>query len=342
MFQPSSSTRRVVFSCFSDFAYARGGIVKQREVPVLITWDVDPDRWATWDRKQRALSLVLDLCEEFDIRSTFFITADFFSNNYPDALRRIRVLGHEIGCHGLTHGDEEEYNRMPEAMQRVHIEEATNKLEAATGMSVRAFRGPRAKISATTLRLLSERGYQVDSTVCSQRIDFVSSNLINGGWLVAPRRPYHPHPTNPFRRGDLPIWEVPISALIVPFLSGSLNVFGLWFMKALFALLYTESRYTGKPIVYLAHPVEFIRSGGRRIYLTLKGFSPAHIRTHGFLARRALYRMDGATWFDATREMFAYISSFPGVMFMTSSGYVDYLENHAATRHGEASDGDTV
>lgn len=304
--------------------------MKHRQVPVLITWDVDPDLWAAYDLRHRALSMAMELCEEFDIRSTFFITARCVQE-YPDDLQRMKTQGHEVGCHGLTHTDEEEYDRMPEAMQRAYIEEATSELESALGRPVRAFRSPRVKISAITLRILAERGYLVDSTVCSQRLDLVSSNLINKGWLLAPRRPYHPHHTNPFKRGDLPIWEVPVSALVVPFISGSLNVFGLRFMKILFRLLYTESRCTGKPIVYLAHPLEFTRSGNRRLHFTRKEFSPTYIRTHGFLMRKALYGMNGATWFNATRELFAYICSFPGVTFMTSSEYVNYLEDHAET-----------
>ena len=305
--------------------------MRHKRVPVLITWDVDPDRWATYAQKQRALSMAMDLCEEFGIRATFFITAEFFAHEYPEALQRMEALSQEIGCHGLTHTDEEEYHRMPEAMQRAYIEEATNRLEAVTGRPVQAFRSPRVKISAITLQILAERGYLSDSTVCSQRLDLVSSNLINKGWLLAPRRPYHPHQTSPFKRGDLPIWEVPISALVAPFISGSLNVFGLRLMKILFRLLYAESRCTGKPIVYLAHPPEFVRSGSRKRFFAPRYFSPTYIRTHGFLIRRALYRMSGETWFNATRELFAYMSSYPGVTFMTSSEYVNYLEDHTGT-----------
>ena len=95
-------------------------------------------------------------------------------------------------------------------------------------------------------------------------------------------------------------------------------------MKLFFRLLYAESKLTGKPIVYLSHPAEFITA---RIRVSLKELSPAHIRTHGFMARRALYRMDGMTWFNATRELFAYMASYPGVRFMTSNEYVHFLEN---------------
>ncbi len=309
----------------------------EKKVPVLITWDVDPDRWASFEQRQRALSMALDLCEKFSIRSTFFITAHF-AHEYTEVFRRMKTMGHEIGCHGLMHTDEEEYNRMPEAMQRTYIEDATNELEAAVGQAVRSFRSPRVKISATTLRLLTERGYSADSTVCSQRVDLVSSNLINPGWLVAPRRPYHPHQTDPYRRGNLSIWEVPVSALVIPFISGSLNVFGVRFMKPFFRLLLAESRRTTKPIVYLAHPPEFIRPRRKKSCFTLQAFSPSYIRTHGFLIRRALYKMDGPTWFNATRELFAYMSSFSDVAFMTNSEYVSYLDGRPDASSHEATD----
>lgn len=301
--------------------------MQRNQVPILITWDVDPDRWTTCDRRQRSLSMALDLCEKFDIRSTFFITANF-AHEYPANIERMQGLGQEIGCHGLTHTDEEEYDQMPEAMQRAYIEEATNKLEAVVDKPVRAFRSPRVKISATTLRLLVEHGYLADSSVCSQRLDMISSNLIHIGWLLAPRQPYRPHSTSPFKRGDLPIWEIPLSALAVPFTSKVLNVLGLSATKFLFRLLYTESKRTGKPIVYLAHPTEFISSKGKgkgqlmsRLFRP-KFFSPRYIRTHGLLIRNLLLRMDGKALFDSSRELFAYMASLPGVTFMTVSEYI--------------------
>jgi hypothetical protein len=304
------------------------GILKNKQISVLITWDVDPDRWATAEYRESTLSMALDLCEEFGIRSTFFITANF-AHEYPAHIERMHLLGQEIGCHGLVHTDEEDYDRMPGDLQRTYIEEATRKLQIAAGSPVCSFRSPRVKTSAHTLQLLSEYGYLTDSSVCSQRIDLISSNLINPGWIVAPRHPYHPHPANAFRRGSLPIWEVPISAALVPFISSSLKVLGLRAMKALFWLLYTESRFTGKPVVYLAHPTEFIAAYGRRTRLTFKDFSPGCIRTHGFQARRLLYRLGGQVLHEATRELFGYIASLPDVTFVTCNDYIRHLNKAA-------------
>jgi peptidoglycan/xylan/chitin deacetylase (PgdA/CDA1 family) len=300
-----------------------------RIVPILITWDVDPDRWTTLELRRGALSKAIDVCEEFGIHSTFFFTANF-AHEYPEQIKRMQVLNQEIGCHGLTHTDEEDYDRMPEEMQRTYIGDATKKLRRLVSSPIQTFRSPRVKTSALTLRLLGEHGYQSDSSICSQRMDLLSSNLINIGWLVAPRHPYHPHHKAAFRRGDLPIWEIPVSALGVPWISGSLSVFGLRIMKTLFRLLLTEARLTGKPLVYLAHPTEMLLSTARRKNGGLRQFSPKSILTHGFLFRNLFFRLNGEILLQATRELFAYMASFPGVKFMSCGEYVDFISlNHS-------------
>lgn len=294
--------------------------MKPQPVSVLITWDVDPDRWATPEQRERALTMALDACEAYGVRSTFFVTASH-AHEYPQHLRRMRDQGQEVGCHGLKHTDEEDYNRMPASLQREYIEQAARLLQNATGVTVASFRSPRVKTSGTTLQLLSECGYRVDSSVCSQRIDLISSNLINPGWITAPRRPYHPHPANAFRKGGLPILEVPVSAAVLPFISSSLKALGLEGMKSLFNLLYGEAKRTGKPVVYLAHPTEFIMTPAQRRRITLKDFSIRRIRTHGFSARSLLYRLEGEALYTATRALFAHMASMPSVSFVTCSEY---------------------
>ena len=301
---------------------------KPPKVPVIITWDVDPDRWATVEHRENALSMAINLCEELGIRSTFFFTANF-AHEYPNHIERMRLLGQEVGCHGLMHSDEEDYDKMSEESQYASIKEATQKLETVVGSTIFSFRSPRVKTSALTLKILSEFNYMTDSSICSQRLDFVSSNLINPGWLVAPRLPYYPNLSNPFRRGNLPILEIPISAAIIPFISSSLKVLGVRLMKAFIWLLYIESRLTGKPIVYLAHPSEFIALPGRRKRLTFADFSPSRVRTHGFLARNLLFRLMGQSLFEATEKMFLYISNLPGVVFMTCHEFTDQMKQEA-------------
>lgn len=294
------------------------------KVFVLITWDVDPDRWASCECREQSLTMATDLCEEFGAHATFFVTAQF-AHEYQTEIDRLQSLGSEVGCHGLTHTDEEDYDTMTLEMQRTYIEEATQKLQAVTGSPVASFRSPRVKTSHQALRLLADSGYRVDSSVCSQRLDFISSNLINPGWLVAPRCPYHPNETSAFKRGTLPIWEIPVSAMMMPFISSLFRASGAGLMKYLFELLYAESRHTGKPIVYLAHPTEFIACPEWKPKVRLADFSLQRIRTHGFLIRDMLYKLSGERLLEATRDLFAYMASFPGVTFVTCSEFVDAL-----------------
>ena len=284
------------------------------QVPVLITWDIDPYGRHDPAKKRRALQAAIELCREQAIPATFFFVAQEASW-YPEEIAEMARVGHEIGCHGLTHGNEEEYNRMPWEMQRRYIEQATKLLEDATDTSVTAFRGPRVKTSSVTLKLLAECGYLTDSSVCSQRLDLVSSNLINAGWLVAPRSSYHPHKDSAFKQGDLDILEVPISALAIPFISSTLYILRLPVVKALFRLLYAEACHSDKPIVYLAHPAEF--GVQARARLGMSNLSPKALRTHGLRFRKHLFESDPNVRQGLSRALFSYIAGFPRVRFMT-------------------------
>jgi peptidoglycan/xylan/chitin deacetylase (PgdA/CDA1 family) len=297
------------------------------QVPVLITWDVDRYK-RDLNQKKATLQTALNLCEEFGAPATFFFVAQEASI-YTEEITQMKQMGHEIGCHGLTHRGEEAYNRMPLNMQRDYIERATSILEELAGMPVTGFRGPRVKISSITLKVLLEQGYLTDSSVCSQRLDLLSSNLINPAWLVAPRIPYHPHEDNAFKRGDLDILEVPVSALILPFVSTSLYMFGLRLMKLLFKLLYAESRRNGKPIVYLAHPLEF----GPQSFRSFRpsDFSFKALRTYGLKGRKRFGITDPDVRLDLNKALFAYIKSFPGIQFMTMRQYASQFSSYSAS-----------
>ncbi|MFX0141336.1 MAG: polysaccharide deacetylase family protein, partial [Candidatus Hodarchaeota archaeon] len=144
-------------------------------VPILITCDIDPTPEVPLKEKQHALDATIELFDRYDIKATFYFGANY-AKLYDYQINQLSRYRHEIGCHGLTHGLEEEYNRMSEDIQRKYLTEATNKLEDLTGNVIRCFRGPRVKTSNVTQKILEELDYWVDSSVCSQRIDLISSN----------------------------------------------------------------------------------------------------------------------------------------------------------------------
>ena len=282
-------------------------------VPVLITCDIDPTPEVTIADKQKALDLTLDLFDNFMIKATFFTVADVISH-YPDQVRQLLNQEHEIGCHGLSHDLEEDYSQMPLTVQRENLTRATAKLEDTTGNEIRSFRGPMVKTSHITQKVLEELDYYVDSSVCSQRMDLISSNHINPGWLFAPRLPYRPSDKSAFKRGERNLVVVPVSALILPFISGVLYTLGTTLMKRLFDTLYFESKQNGKPIVYLMHPVEFAHHNNSKQRIAMKGLS---------FRRKLKLKIDEYKRYTYSKTLFEYISSFQDVQFMTMSSYID-------------------
>ena len=291
----------------------------KKPVSVLVTWDVDPFLDVSIRDKKAALRQTLRLLGDQRIPSTFFFHARI-AEHLREEIDDLLGEGHEIACHGLTHGSEENYNRMPEKMQREYLSEATDILRSNTGGHISSFRGPRVKTSHVTQKILVELGYTADCSVASQRIDFVSSNLVNVSWILAPRLPYRPSRSSAFRKGDQDIWVVPLSAAVVPYISSVLYILKIRFMKGLFRALYMESRRTGKPIVYLIHPFEFAPSTLRSKPENLSFIQK--IRTHGFLVRERFLEKDHTKRFRMNQELFQYMKSFPDVQFKTVRDFV--------------------
>ncbi len=298
-------------------------------VPVLITCDFDPTPEVTDAKKRAAMEKILDLFDEYDIRSTLFITAKYVDKYINKAILKKIEGHHEIACHGLTHAYDEEWNRMSEAESLDRLSQATVRLEKQTGKKITSFRGPRVKTSVFTQDALEVLGYRIDSSVCSQRIDFVSSNLINPNWIFAPRLPYHPHKKTPFKKGKRNLWVIPVSAIILPFVSGLIYTFGLNIIKTLFRALYWESLRNGKPIVYLLHPVEFVPD-------TIKITKPKNFKflfVEGFQFRYRFYNKDIKKRYAQHQALFSFIRKFPYIRFMTMNEYVQFLENRNKSEH---------
>ncbi len=281
------------------------------KTPVLITFDVDPG-----NNIEKSIDVSLNLLKDIKIKATFFFTASILNKTLA---KKVLSAGHEIGCHGLTHNDKEEFNKLSLTNQYSIIDKATSLIEDLSGIKPKSFRAPRVKTNAHTLQVLEKLGYTAESSICSQRMDLVSSNLINFGWLVAPRKPYHPDKINPFRRGKMKILEVPVSAMILPFISTTLRLIGLPLMKLFFNILALEYRITGKPIVYLIHPTEFTLKKARIEKDMLVPSKKWLI--HGLPLRFLLIESDSKKIFKLNRNLFKYIAKKS--KFMTMNEYTE-------------------
>ncbi len=157
---------------------------------------VDRKDWPHFPaRVQANTETVLDMFEQAGIKATFF-TLGMIAEQYPALMRRIVGAGHELASHGWAHYHVFEHDRS----DFFHDITRTKKtLEDIGGAPVHGYRAASFSINAKTwwaYDALVEAGYTYSSSVNPIRHDHYG---VPGG------------PRAPFRPGDLPIAEIPVS-----------------------------------------------------------------------------------------------------------------------------------
>jgi len=106
---------------------------------------------------------------------------------------------------------------------------------------------------------LHKSGYQIDSSISPQRADmffsFGALKKINRLW--AARYPGFVQKNNLAKRGDFPIFEIPIAAIAIPYIGTTMRIMPD-FIKLIRTVLAKESALVGNPVTFLIHPNECV------------------------------------------------------------------------------------
>lgn len=163
------------------------------------------------------------------------------------------------------------YDVMNYEQQVDHLSTAKAILEDLAGQEVISFRAPALRVNRFTPKALASTGFKIDSSVASQRFDmFLSFGSIRKlRWLSAPRRPFRTRENDLFRRGNGPIIEVPLSAMLFPYVGTTMRT-NPQIARCTRQVLHWECGLNHKPIVFDIHPNEFLEehngdTDGRRI-----------------------------------------------------------------------------
>lgn len=211
---------------------------------------------------RRALPRLGELFAKHGIRATLFVVGQDLEEDADG--RRILVdlakAGHEIASHSYSHP----YNlvRLGREQIAVELDRAHAAIAAATGQPPVGFRAPGYEISAELIDLLCERGYRYDSSafpaipyylakaavMAAIRVTGRASGSILGSPKVlgAPRSPYRPAALAPYRRGDRPIVELPVTvtpALRLHVIGTMLVISPEWLRRRLVASALTTSHF---------------------------------------------------------------------------------------------------
>ena len=180
--------------------------------------------------------------------------------------------GHEVASHGMSHEVDQTFDILSLDEQIKHLKKSKYILEDISGQEVISFRAPAARVNKNTPVALKEAGFKIDSSVASQRFDMFLSfgSLKKLNWLLSPRLPYFTDPTNLWKAGKGSVFEIPISALIIPYIGTTMRIFPI-INRITGRILHFEASINGKPIVFLTHPNEYINEEMDRNIVNRRG-----------------------------------------------------------------------
>ena len=98
---------------------------------------------------------ILNALRVSDVKATWFMV-EFWSEKYPDYVKKIDAAGHEIGTHSSTHS----YMSKQNAEEiRLELQTSSQAIEDVTGKKVELFRPPYGDYNDRLIKTASEEGY---------------------------------------------------------------------------------------------------------------------------------------------------------------------------------------
>lgn len=146
-----------------------------RGFPLFLTFDLDAETmWTARDKSYASRPVlmsqgaygwkvgtgrVLELLKRYGLKTTFFVPG-IVVDQRPELMERILEGGHEIAHHSYSH--RWILNLSPEE-EREEMEKGIESIRRATGRKPRGWRSPAAELSAVSLPMLVEFGFDYSS-----------------------------------------------------------------------------------------------------------------------------------------------------------------------------------
>ncbi len=173
-----------------------------------------------------AVPRFLALLREVGVPGTFFVIGeDLADPGAVAALRQARAEGIEVANHSFSH-DYALTRRAPEAI-RQELARGEEALLSATGSRPVGFRAPGYALNAALYAATVERGYLYGSSAFPAAPYYAAKAAVMGALalagrpsrsvldsprvLLAPRTPYRPDPSQPYRAGAGAVLELPMA-----------------------------------------------------------------------------------------------------------------------------------
>lgn len=235
-----------------------------------------------------ALPAVLALYKQYGVRATFFCQGSMIEQ-HPEIVSLIESEGHEVASHGWVHDSDKAFDVLSAEEQTEHLVRAKETIDRYAMRPIVSFRAPALRVDEHTCKALRASGYRYDSSVAPQRLDafmsFGSKKKLQ--WIRAPRGVYETSVDNLARKGESGIFEVPVSAWGLPYISTLMRISPCLTHLTRWLLRLETSRMKNKSVVcFLFHPGEVLEGQLENYHVVRRSRNPITYLITGVLRAR--------------------------------------------------------
>lgn len=192
------------------------------------------------------------LCDKYNIKPVLFVTAECLKENSL-IFKKLHKKGWEISLHGYSH---KRFDEMSYSEKENDLKKSLEIFKKYLKIRPRGFRAPQHSIDDATLDLLEKYKFEYDSSYTPlnalQLLFFPKKIKLWLKTFFSPVKEYN------IRKN---LKEIPVSSLILPFVSLTVRIFPKFFLR-----LFVKSIKTIYPIpVFYAHSWDFIELPNSRI-----------------------------------------------------------------------------
>jgi len=116
---------------------------------------------------EQGFPAMLNLYDRYGVKVTHFLEG-WNGEAHPDIVEDLLNMGHSVGMHGWQH---EAWSELSLEQEIELMGRSTDALHQASGVKPTAFRAPGGKRTKHTVKLLSDLGYTIDSSMNDQGED---------------------------------------------------------------------------------------------------------------------------------------------------------------------------
>ena len=131
-------------------------LVNGREIPIYSVERDDNKIALTFDCAwgDEDMDAILDTLDKYEVKATFFVLGTW-AEKYPEAIRKIKEHGHELGNHSYNHAD---YTKLSADKILSDLDKCDSAIEAVTGEKPYLMRAPSGGYNDTVVRTAEGSG----------------------------------------------------------------------------------------------------------------------------------------------------------------------------------------